>query len=543
MYMACPKRKDGNTVIRLVVSYRKDGKPRTKIVKTIGQSKDPTVIEQYKQRARALIEKEKQGLVQINGVIRNKLPISLSDIDSEERHNNGFDDILGLTYQQLGFGDLIQTGRNPKKLNSILKSLVLMRVFDPSSKFKTSRLLEEHFGKNITLKQILNLMDHIADKESGIKDKVSRAILKGTEHLDIVLFDVTTLAFESVTPTDLLEFGYSKDGRPGEVQVVLAVLSDIRGLPITYKLFPGNTSEFETLEKVLKDFVSKYKIKRIRIIADRGLFSHKNLTVLEGLSSEGIKAEYIVSCPLKKFPQALKDEILNKSNYKGVEDDKGGGGDFYYETQYKGRRIIVNSSEKRGRHDAKKRERAVEKLRELEKDGKIKNSQLIRGGGKNKYVGKVSGDTKIDWGKVEQDALWDGLYGVCTNLKSESSRAICKARYNLWRIEELFRINKHNLKMRPIYHRKTQRIKSHIVICFLSYVVLRTAEWTLKEHGLNISPQELIDTLKDVETTILRNRVKIPPKVYGLPRKLSEKAEKIYNAFGQEFPTRAYEIK
>ena len=167
---------------------------------------------------------------------------------------------------------------------------------------------------------------------------------------------------------------------------------------------------------------------------------------------------------------------------------------------------------------------------------------MIRGVGKNNYVERVRGNTRIDWEKIKRDASWDGLYGVCTNLKEEPACNVFKARYNLWRIEELFRINKHTLKMRPIFHRKTQRIKAHIVICFLAYVVLRSTEVTLREKGLSISPQELIDTLKDVETTILRDRVKIPTKVYGLPSKLSIKSEKIYKAFGKEFPKRAYEI-
>ncbi len=79
-------------------------------------------------------------------------------------------------------------------------------------------------------------------------------------------------------------------------------------------------------------------------------------------------------------------------------------------------------------------------------------------------------------------------------------------------------------------------------LCFLAYVVLRSTEITLKEAGVNISSQELIETLKDVETNIIRNRVKVPSKAYGLPRKLSAKAKKIYKLFGKEFPERAYEI-
>ena len=124
-------------------------------------------------------------------------------------------------------------------------------------------------------------------------------------------------------------------------------------MPISYELFPGSTSEFETLEEMFKKFTRKYKIKRIRVIADRGLFSNKNLSSLEGLSSEGIGVEYIVSCPLKKLPQSLKDGILNKNNYKDESgsDNKEPGSGSYYETEYNGRRVIVNYSEVRGRHD------------------------------------------------------------------------------------------------------------------------------------------------------------------------------------------------
>ena len=143
MFMTCPKRKDGNVVVRLVVSQRVEGKPKSKIVKTIGQSKDPKVIKQYKKIAQELIDKEKKGLIQIEGAIPNKIPINLLDMESQERRNNGFDDILGSTYGYLGFNGLIQTGRNPDQLNEILRSLVLMRVFEPSSKRKSSRLLED----------------------------------------------------------------------------------------------------------------------------------------------------------------------------------------------------------------------------------------------------------------------------------------------------------------------------------------------------------------------------------------------------------------
>ena len=110
------------------------------------------------------------------------------------------------------------------------------------------------------------------------------------------------------------------------------------------------------------------------------------------------------------------------------------------------------------------------------------------------------------------------LYGVCTNMEKKSAKQLFNMYRSLWKIEELFRINKHTLQMRPIYHRLSRRIRAHIMICFLSYTILRYTELTLKKAGLFFSLQELIDILKRVEFFIIRDKIKKPALSYCVPR-------------------------
>ena len=260
MYMTSPKRKNGSTVVRLVVSFRQDGKVKNRIVKVIGQSKDPRIIEHYKKTAQKLLDKHKKGLISFEKV-SEKLPIDLLRFYGEDRYNQGFEDIFGASYEQLGFRTLIKSGKNNIVLNEVLGSLVLMRLFSPASKLRSCGLLEKHFNKILSHKRVLGMMDHLSKKEEEIKEEIFQSVLKGKEKLEMLLFDVTTLSFESVSRSDLKDFGYSKDGKFNEVQVVLAVLANQEGLPVSYELFPGNTSEFKTLSEVLNKVIKRYHVK------------------------------------------------------------------------------------------------------------------------------------------------------------------------------------------------------------------------------------------------------------------------------------------
>ena len=552
MYITSPKRKNGSTVVRLVESFWKEGKVKNRIVKTIGQSKNPDIIEQYKKTARTLLDKHKKGVISLSK-ISEKLPVDLLRFLGEERYNNGFEDIFGASYEKLGFLDLIKSGKDNRSLNEVLRYLVLMRVFSPVSKLRSCCLLEEHFNKRISHKQVLVMMDHLSRQLEKIRQQVFQSILKREQKLEMLLFDVTTLYFESVSSDDLKDFGYSKDGKFNEVQVVLAVLANEEGLPVAYEVFPGSTGEVKTLQSVLNQFINKYKVRKIRVAADRAMFSNNNFEFFEDLKEKkGIRAEYVVSCPLKKLPKKIQEEIFDfkrkqiqeeGEDKKKREKKKKCKSPAYYEFSYKNRRMIVSYSEKVRRQEEKKRSRLLDKLYSLSREEKIPASRMVKNTGFRRYLKTLKGSVEIDKEKILKDSLWDGLYGVCSNIKSKEPKELLSMYRNLWRIEELFRINKHTLKMRPIYHRIPGRIRAHILICFLAYTVLRYTEIELKKAGLFLSPEQLIDILKNVENFIIRDQMKRPVVSYCVPRALSKEAKQIYAVFKKEYAKRPYQLR
>ena len=145
------------------------------------------------------------------------------------------------------------------------------------------------------------------------KEKVQKTVFLATEQLcfgkvDIVLFDVTTLYFESTVEDELRAFGYSKDQKFHSTQVVLALATAPNGLPIGYHLFPGNTADVSTLLASLENWQKVVPIGRVRFVADRAMMSEKNLQSLE---EAGI--EYVVAAKLKKQPKPMQEKILNSS--------------------------------------------------------------------------------------------------------------------------------------------------------------------------------------------------------------------------------------
>jgi len=347
-------------------------------------------------------------------------------------------------------------------------------------------------------------MDKLYPKISDIKKKTfARTQTIIPETIDIIFFDCTTLYFESIETDELRQFGYSKDHRFNTTQVVLALATNSDGLPIGYELFEGNKAEVKTLLECLNSWKESFNIQSVCFVADRAMMSDDNLKMLEQENHH-----YVVAAKLRSMPANLISEILSEKNYQAqmVNDDFGWIGEF----EYKKRRLIVSYKTKRASRDAYQREQILQKI--------------------NKRIG-ADNDTKkliIDQDKIDKDAAWDGLHGVITNLSEEKASGVLARYARLWKIEESFRINKHTLSMRPIYHFKPERIKTHIAICFMAFSVLRNMEYKIKLTQ-KISLETMIDELTHVQASYYRH---IPTgKVYRMPGKFSNNAAKIYKAF------------
>lgn len=561
MYISTVKLKNGTTVVRLMQSLRikESGSVKKITLKVIGQSKDPKNIELFQKQALTIKEQYDQGLISFD-----KLDLLKSEKFYQylglTHKNIGFEKAFGKIFDNLEFSKLLKSGRNNQALNEVMKQIVLMRIYDPCSKLRSCKLLKERFLKEISYKQILVMMDHITNNLEELKQDVFSSLKGDQKKLDILLFDVTTLYFESVESDNLRNFGFSKDGKFKEVQVVLAVLSDHRGIPLCYEVFPGNTSEIKTFTSVLTRFTEQHALEKLCVVADRGMFSNKNLLFIEQLAQKlNITTEYIVSCPLKKLTKSHKQTIFQfknrvaKSKNKVADDQHDNAScnpDFltdvsFCEVEYNGRKIIVSYSEKRRAKDARTREELLAKLNEMTNNkGEIPSNMLRKNRGIAQFTkeadeAKERRNSIIDHDKILSDQQWDGLYGICTN-KAESPAKIFDGYKHLWKIEELFRVNKHTLSMRPIYHWTEDRIRTHIFLCFLSYVTLRVTEHTLKEGGVALSHQEIKDTLMNVNLYILEHKINGPADCYCFPSKLSENAMKIYSVLDIKHPIRAF---
>jgi transposase len=477
--------------------------------------------------------------------VTSKDLISLADLIEENRIIEGIHDVAGHVYSQMGYDQLLHR----KKDKELLRDLVLMRLANPSSKLKAQSILEKRYARAHDLDAIYRLMDKVFSQINDIK-KLTFAKTKSIlpETIDILFFDCTTLYFESTELDELRQFGYSKDHRFNTTQVVLALATNSDGLPIGYELFEGNKAEVKTLLVCIESWKKIFKIGKVCFVADRAMMSDENLAELERL-----KYTYVIAAKLRSMPAALKSEILSGDNYtiQPFGDHVGWIGEF----DYKSRRLIVTYKSDRARRDAYQRSIIIEKIKKRLGE-KGPTQKLITNQGVKKFTKSGKSKTEVSQEKIDQDALWDGIHGIITNIKpkqtnkqeteeneesEERADAIeLLARYSrLWKIEESFRLNKHTLSMRPIYHSKPERIKTHIAMCFMAFSILRHMEYRVRLTQ-KISPEVMIDELLNVQASLYRHTP--TGRLYRIPGKFTNHAARIYKAFQLERKNKAQEL-
>jgi transposase len=324
-----------------------------------------------------------------------------------------------------------------------------------------------------------------------------------------VFYDVTTLYFESVRKDELKEFGFSKDLKVNEVQIILGLLIDMEGRPIGFDIFAGNTFEGHTVKAIFDKLNKRFKINRLIFVGDSGILSRENIEIINELGYE-----YIVGSRIKNKAKKIRDEILSCDGYIEV---KSGDEIFRYKeiAIAEGKLICAYSSE-REKKDREDRKRLIEKAQKLVGGGR----SIITRRGALRYIkiGSV-GINKIDEEKIREDERWDGYYGVETNCKFMVPEDILKIYHQLWKIEEAFRILKSHFEARPIYHWTPRRIKGHLVLCFIAFLLERTLEIELKRSGIEYSVEKIRGAIKSLEFSeveIEGERFRIRSKVEGL---------------------------
>jgi transposase len=537
MFIRIKQKPNGKKAIQIVEAIRKADKVQQKIVRHIGQAETDREVEALRNLARAIIfeikEQRQPSLPLFNHetLLKSRLEkrpardkVDVSNLREEQRIIEGIGDVFGRLYQDLGMTDLISGSRKDLQWNAILRACVLARIANPESKRRTASLLEQDYGIKIPLEKIYRMMNHVAANENSIKKHISSSTQSlFSEKVDVLFFDVTTLYFESFTPDGLREFGFSKDCKFKETQVVLALVTATNGLPITYKLFPGNMYEGHTLIQIIEDLKIEHKIENVLLVADRAMFTKTNLDEMERLN-----VNYIVAAKLKNLKKAVKDEILRDFYEPAVVNNE-----FHWvrELEHEGKRLVVSFSSKRAKKDGADRQRLIDRLMKKVKDGKINVSELITNHGTKKFIKVEKGaGAVVNEEKIKLDSLWDGLHGVITNVKDKSPAEILERYRGLWQIEEAFRVNKHDLRMRPIYHWTEERIRAHIAICFIAFTLAKQAVYRFGIQQHPMSFEQIRNELLHAQASIVKDIS--TGKKYVIPSQVTLNQEKLYQAFG-----------
>ena len=488
MYVKITKSKD-HRYVQIVESYRdENGIPRHKVLFNFGRldilKKDLSFLR--------VIEK-------VKSIITDNP--DFEDITPAEIVNWGYK-IYEKLWKKLKIDEILEEVKLRTKVKFDLTTscfrMVIEHLLNPKSKLGIYNNQMKYLGlPEVELQHLYRTLDILSDHKDHLeKELFLRNMNLLNMKIDVVFYDVTTFYFESVKADTLKDFGFSKDSRFNEVQVVLGLLIDSEGMPIGYELFPGNTFDGKTLQDALEKLKKRFMLNKVIIVADRGINSKVNLKRIKDMGFE-----YIVASRIKNLPKYIQDSIFTEEGYSTVEKE----GIRYKVIDYenpvyseKGKKevlkekLIITYSPKRAEKDRYDRERLIEKAKRLLEKGSL---DLKRGG--RKYI-KISSDFSLDEESILRDEKFDGYYGIQTSEKNLSPYDIIGAYHNLWKIEESFRIMKSHLEVRPIFHWTEKRIKGHFFVCFLAFLLEKTMEFKLKKANIEATPSKIRDSINNM---------------------------------------------
>jgi transposase len=429
----------------------------------------------------------------------------------------GLDDVLG---------DLMPAGEEEIPWEVMAFILTAARLIAPSSelsieeRFYPRTALEDICGvpeSKVNTDRLYRALDKLLPHKSALEKHLkSRLGTLFNEPFDILLYDLTSTYFEGTAEGDpLARRGYSRDHRPDCVQIVIGLVVTKHGLPLGYEVFPGNQAETPTLGEMMAKMEALYgKASRIWVF-DRGVASEKNL---EALRASG--GQYLVGTPrtlLRKVESALLD-----GNWKTVRDGievqlvpaPDGSEDTF---------ILCRSSDRRTKEAAiherfeKKIEERLERLERAVQSGRLASRDVLQQRlGRLKlecsrvaraYSFRVEGDGKalsFSWSKDPQKAQYlrhtEGAYLLRTNLRGHEEQELWSMYMQLNDAEAAFRTLKQDLSIRPIYHQLEDRVKAHVLVCFLAYALYRTLDGLAKAKGLQTTARKVLATFSTIKS-------------------------------------------
>jgi transposase len=517
-------RAKGHTYAQLVESFRDEhGKPRQRTVATLGR----------------VDESDGQVDALLNGLLRSKGRV-LSDTSAPQVR---FESALALgdvwaldqLWHELGFDGLAAVFRRARFTTPVehaLRVMVFNRLCDPDSKLGVLRWLETvsmpgiHAGA-LTHQQLLRSMDALMDHQDAVDECVAQLLRPLIdEDLSVVFYDLTTIRAQghSQQAGDVRHFGMSKEGMVAR-QFMLGVVQTADGMPIYHEVFDGNTAEAPTLQPTLKKVLARYPyIRRLVVVADRGLLSLDNIEALSQLRLSGAAGdralEFILAVPGRRYGEFV--DLLEPINAQAKESEH----ETIGEAQWQSLRLVVahhpqqalEQSAQRQARMAKLLQRAdqlVGKLDAQDEGRVMRGRKLSDSGAKARFFHEVSEAhlsriIKVDLQSdlftfdIDQTALsraqaMDGKLLLVTNVQDLSPQEVVQRYKALADIERGFRVLKSEIEIAPVYHRLPERIRAHASICLLALILYRVMRQRLRLAGSDLSPEAALADLRRIQ--------------------------------------------
>lgn len=433
-------------------------------------------------------------------------------------------------YHELGLDQICKSIENSSKieydLNSILSRLLYTRILCPGSKknaFELSQRLIEppHFD----LHQVYRGLDAIQKNSDMIQAEVYKNSVKHVKrNTNVLYYDCTNFFFEIEEENGLRQYGVSKEHRPNPI-VQMGLFMDGDGIPLSFCISKGNTNEQGTLKPLEKQILRDFELSKFIVCTDAGLSSKENrqynvmgersfITVQSIKTLKSANKEWALEPKgwrlqgsHEKYDISSIDEVLHEKSIFYKEQWLEIGGVM--------QRLVVTYSIAYRNYLASIRERQITRL--VQTIEKNPSSLSRKNPSDNKRFLTTTHCTKegevaktkihsINEEAIAKEAMYDGFYGICTNLDGDISQiiAINKRR---WEIEECFRIMKTEFKARPVYLSVDERIEAHFLTCFLSLILLRLME---KRLDGQYTASELISQLRDMDFQLLKGQGYIP---------------------------------
>lgn len=397
-------------------------------------------------------------------------------------------------------------------LNAILSDLIYTRILDPDSKRSSFQTAQKYLETpTYQLHDVYRALSVLAENSDLIQaEAYKNSGFLGKRNDRVLYYDCTNYYFEIEQEDGQKRYGKSKEHRPNPI-VQMGLFTDGNGIPLAFSLFPGNQNEQTSVKPLEKKILQDFHCEKFVYCSDAGLGSENNRV----FNHMGQRA-FIVTQSIKKLPKEEREWALTRSEFRNVKDDtvvdldsldKSDESSLYYKeipysTKQLHQRLIITYSPKYATYQKQIREKQIERAQSMIQSGSAKR-QSKNPNDPARFIQKIAvtkeGEVAeqqsfcLDSAKIEEEAQYDGLYAVCTDLLDDPVGDILKVSEGRWQIEADFRIMKTDFSARPVFVQRDDRIKAHFLICFLSLLIFKFLERKLE---YKYTCEQMLDTLR-----------------------------------------------